>query len=76
LGHKDDINLKIKKVKKNKKSFLSLIAGAIAVGLNDAKGAIDAPPPIKVLVPTPPIAPIAPIGPPTDPTLDPTPIYY
>lgn len=61
MSNKDDINLKVKKIKKSKKSFLSLIASAIATAVSapDAQSKDYVAPPTKtdpILVPTAPIA--------------------
>jgi hypothetical protein len=74
LSNKDDINLKVIKIKKSKKSFLSLIASAIAAAVSapDAQSIDYIPPPDRggpILVP-------APIAPPRDPFIDPAePVY-
>ncbi len=66
LSNKDDINLKVKKIKKSKKSFLSLIASAIGVAVSapDAQS-VEAiiPPPFTdpILVPAPIAAPPRPV---------------
>ena len=61
MSDKDDINLKVQKVKKSKKSFLSLIATAIGFGAKEAEAYISGP----IKAPPPPLVPIAPIaGPP------------
>ncbi len=72
MSKNDDINLKVLKVKKSKKSFLSLIATAIGLGAKEAKAYIAPPPPPMILGPILVPAPIAPpptpiVAPPTGP---------